>query len=68
MCNFASEAYIGRRYMGNGFFASLDDAIKWANDGFNTRLIVVDETTGNRRTFRFNPVDMQPGQVKETTR
>lgn len=44
--------YCGRVYCGNGYFNTLDECMKFADDGFCDKAIIVDEN-GKRYTVKF---------------
>lgn len=55
---YVVNKYSGRTYCGNGFFKTMDECIKFANDGFCTRAVIADCKTGAKFTVRLEVQDV----------
>ena len=51
--DYIVNKYSGRTYCGNGFFGTIDECVKFANDGFCTRAVIKDCKTGAKFTVRI---------------
>lgn len=50
---YIANKYVGKVYCGNGFFNTIEECVEFANDGFCTRLVVVDISTGKKQSIKL---------------
>jgi hypothetical protein len=53
------ETYCGKTYCGNGFFNSFESCIKFADDGFCDKAIIIDTEEHKKYTIKISKYEVK---------